>query len=138
MTCSLSYVIFSIYFSNNVLDKFVRDSILTILITLTAIYVPALAVILSKLAEMKQNYPQFRPVRILAELKVFINEVVVYIGISLLIILLSPEYKPDFNLLFLWFYFCSAILLTVLLLSIRGLWDISNTIVTLYSATLLE
>lgn len=136
----ISYAFVSIFFPNNLLEKFLKENLLTLVIALIAIYVPIITVILGRIDELKNRHPYFEPKKIIPELVLFIKELAVYVAI-IAILLITYTSEPTVLLINKNFsislgFFFQASLITILALNIRSLYDICMTLIAIYSENL--
>lgn len=138
ISAGLFYFVISLFFEKKLLDTFLKEDFLTVLIALLAVYIPTMTVLLSRIDVLRQNHPYFDPKHLLAELKVFIRELMFYIFIVLVVLIIYSSGSLGikigcivFNMQYENIYL--SILFAVLIANIKSFYDLCMTLILLYS-----
>lgn len=122
---SIAITIFAYYLESDFLFKYLRDNLISLLLTLLAINTATLGLIASKIQDIVIKHPNFDFSKTIREMKLSLLEQIILIVVSVFCLLINDSKVVCFNHKDI---FCNIILISIFIYAIHILWDTGKAV----------
>lgn len=113
------------YLESDFLFKYLKNNLISLLLTLLAINTATLGLIASKIQDVVIKYPNFDFSKTIREMKLSLLEQIILIGTSVFCLLLNDSKVIIFNYKDI---LCNVILISIFIYAIHILWDTGKAV----------